>query len=104
MESSSLAAIILEPQAWAEREFGGCVLGDRRRNKRLVKLAVRVAARPDGSTPDQTETWADLKAAYRLLDCDKVSYQAIIEPHCRQTRESCQAGDVKLIINEHDGT
>jgi hypothetical protein len=95
-----MAAIIWEAQAWAEREFGECELGDRRRNHRLKKLAVQVAARPDGSTPAQTETWADLKAAYRLFDTDDVSFQAIVQPHCRHTREDCRPGDVKLILND----
>ncbi len=65
-----------------------------------MKLAIQTAARPDGSTPDQTETWGDLKAAYRLFDADGVSFQAIIEPHCRHTREACQPGEEKLIIND----
>ena len=97
---SIVAAIIWDAQSWADREFGECQLGDRRRNKRLMKLAVQVAARPDGGTPDQTETWGDLKAAYRLFDADDVSFQAIIEPHCRHTRETCQPGDEKLILND----
>ena len=95
-----MAAIVWEPQEWAEREFGECELGDRRRNNRLKKLAVQIAARPDGSTPAQTETWADLKAAYRLFETDDVSFQAIVEPHCRHTREGCRPGDVKLILND----
>jgi hypothetical protein len=97
---STVAAIIWDAQSWAHREFGECQLGDRRRNKRLMKLAVQVAARPDGGTPDQTETWSDLKAAYRLFDAEDVSFQAIIEPHCRHTRETCRPGDEKLIIND----
>ncbi|MFZ5875665.1 MAG: IS4 family transposase [Nitrospirota bacterium] len=92
--------MIWDPQTWAEHEFGDCELGDRRRNKRLKKLAVQMAARPDGSTPDQLETWADLKAAYRLFDSDDVSFQAIVAPHHRRTREDGQAGDVKLILND----
>lgn len=95
-----MAAIIWDPQQWSQREFEGCVLGDQRRNQRLMKLAVQVAARPDGSTPDQTETWADLKGAYRLFDAKKVSFQAIIGPHCQHTRSECRPGDVKLILND----
>ena len=95
-----MAAILWEPEAWAELEFGECELGDIRRNKRMIKLAVQTAARPDEGTPDQTETWGDCKAAYRLFHADDISFQAIIEPHCRHTREACVPGNVKLILND----
>ena len=49
--------VILETKDWAQATFGECELGDSRRTKRLVKLAVQAAARPDGSTPEQTESW-----------------------------------------------
>jgi len=61
---------------------------------------MQVAARPDGSTPEQTETWSDCKAAYRLFDREEVTFESIIAPHCRLTRESCGPGSVKLIIND----
>jgi hypothetical protein len=92
--------IILETKEWAQVTFGECELGDQRRTNRLVKVAEQVAARPDGSTPAQTESWGDCKAAYRLFDQDDVTFEAIIAPHCRQTRAACQAGDVKLLIND----
>ena len=95
-----MATMIWEPEAWAEQEFGECKLGDLRRNKRMIKLAVQTAARPDEGTPDQTETWGDCKAAYRLFHADDVTFAAIIEPHCRHTREACRPGDVKLILND----
>lgn len=91
---------ILDTPAWAKQCFESCQLGDERRNKRLMKLATQWADRPDGSIPDQTELWSDCKAAYRLFNEEDVSFQAIIEPHCRQTREACEPGDVRLIIND----
>lgn len=95
-----MTTAILDTQAWAKQCFESCQLGDVRRNKRLMKLATQLADRPDGSIPDQTETWGDCKAAYRLFDQEDVSFQAIIEPHCQQTREACEPGDVRLIIND----
>jgi hypothetical protein len=92
--------VLLATQEWAKATFGECELGDERRTKRLVKLAEQAAARPDGSTPEQTESWADCKAAYRLFDQEDVTFQEIIRPHCEQTRASCRPGDVKLIIND----
>ena len=93
-----MAAVDWDPVVWAEVQFGTCELGDRRRNKRLVNMAQQFAARPDASTPQQTETWGDLKAAYRLFDTEDVTPAAIREPHCQSTREGCQRGDIKLII------
>ena len=37
--------------------------------------------------PLQTENWADLKAAYRLLDEEDVTFARLAEPHWRRTRE-----------------
>jgi hypothetical protein len=82
----SMDAVLLEPQAWARTHFGEAPLGDRRRTERLVKLAAQVAGDPSGSFPEQTETWADLKAAYRLFDCPEVTFAAVLAPHWQQTR------------------
>lgn len=92
--------IVLDAKQWAELTFGSCKLSDQRRTNRLVTLAEQVAARPDGSTPDQTETWAACKATYRLFSCEDVRFEEIIAPHCHQTREQCQPGDTKLLIND----
>jgi len=66
-------AVILETQEWAKQQFGTCDLGDVRRTRRLVQFAAQVAAAPDSSTPRQTEKWCDLKAAYRLIDNERVT-------------------------------
>lgn len=92
--------IILETTEWAQVTFGDCNLGDLRRTKRLVKLAEQVAARPDGSTPEQTESWGNCKAAYRLFNEEDVTFAEIVRPHCQQTRAACRPGSVKLIIND----
>lgn len=76
----------LDSKAWAEQQFSDCTLKDKRRTKRLVKMAEQVANNPSGSFPDLTETWADLKAAYRLFDCEDVTFEAVAERHWKQTR------------------
>ena len=72
---------------WAEEQFGQCELKDKRRTDRLVDLAASVLSHPAGSLPEQTGNMADLKAAYRLFACEDVSFDAIAEPHWRQTRQ-----------------
>lgn len=82
----SSMTVELNVEAWAVRNFGACELGDARRTKRAVKTAALFAAHPGGSTPEQTETWADCKAAYRLFDCEEATFEALATPHWRETR------------------
>ncbi len=76
----------IDTKGWAEQQFGNCELGDQRRTKRLIQVAEQVANHPSGSFPDQTESWGDLKAAYRLFEADDVTFEAIAAPHWRRTR------------------
>lgn len=98
MAAKSQGTLTIDPQQWAQEQFNDCQLGDRRRTKRLVKVAQQAAARPDGSTPDQTESWADCKAVYRLMDCDDVTHTEIVRPHCELTKQSCEPNSTKLIL------
>lgn len=76
----------LDVKRWAEQQFGECGLGDKRRTERAVKVAAQFAADPSASTTRQTESWADCKAVYRLMNEEDVSFRALAEPHWRQTR------------------
>lgn len=96
-----MATVELDVEKWAQQNFGDCQLGDARRNKRAVKLAAQMAAHPDGSTPTQTESWADCKAAYRLMSEENVSFEALCEPHWQQTRaQSTQSSGTFLLIGD----
>jgi hypothetical protein len=78
--------LVFDTNAWAQQQFSGCQLGDQRRTRRLIRLAEQVVSHPSGSFPEQTETWSDLKAAYRLLDRSEVTFQSVAEAHWQQTR------------------
>ena len=80
-----MTIVNLNVNQWAEEQFGDCALGDARRTRRLVQFAGQVAANPNGSTPKQTESWSDCKAAYDLIGCEDVNFAAITAPHYRQT-------------------
>lgn len=89
---------LTDPEQWAQAQFGGAKLGDKRRTKRLVKLAAQIAVDSMASLPDQTEFWADLKAAYRFFDTESVTFEAVAEPHWLSIRD-CGPGR-KLIIDD----
>jgi hypothetical protein len=84
-------AFQVDTAAWAREQFGDADLGDRRRTRRLARVAARMAADPSASIPGQMEGWAEAKAAYRLLDADGVTFEAIAAPHWRRTR-ACGPG------------
>jgi hypothetical protein len=86
----------VDAQAWAHQQFGAADLGDRRRTKRLARVAARMAADPSASIPGQMEGWAEAKAAYRLLDADGVTFEAIAAPHWRRTR-ACGPGSFLVL-------
>ena len=96
----------LDPGAWAQQEFGGARLGDRRLSQRLVRSATVMATQPTGSFPGAAGgDRAMIKAHYRLLDQpdnSEVTFKAILEPHRQQTQRRMQAEPVVLCI--HDGT
>jgi hypothetical protein len=77
---------LLDIHQWAENNFGACQLGDQRRTNRLLKYVAQIAACSEGSTPNQTESWADCKAVYRLFHEEDVSFEAVCEPHWNRTK------------------
>ena len=81
-----MTMVSLNVDQWAEEQFGRCALGDKRRTRRLVQYAAQVAAAPNASTPRQTESWAECKAAYNLIECEEATFAAITQPHFQSTR------------------
>jgi len=83
---------------WTRRNFADAPLPDARLKERLALVAESMALQPDASVPEQTSTWGEALAAYRLLSNDRVEPEAIVTPHTRLTRERCRgAGEVLLV-------
>jgi hypothetical protein len=74
--------------SWAEEEFKGLDLGDKRLDKRAVLLAERLAEKPTASIPGACGGWAETQAAYRFLAQEELDWRAILAPHwaCAQAR------------------
>lgn len=90
--------IFCSAEQWAEEQFGAVRLGDRRRTRRLVKVAGRLAEHPSGTLPGAMPSWNELKGAYRLFSNRHVSYSTIMQEHCQQTLQQCsQPGEYLLI-------
>ncbi|WP_020466665.1 IS4/Tn5 family transposase DNA-binding protein, partial [Singulisphaera acidiphila] len=83
-----MSPTLTDPEAWAQANFAGADLGDKRRETRLIRLATQIAVDSSASLPKATGNWDDLRAAYRLLDSSAVNFRAIAEPHWRSIRET----------------
>ena len=85
-----------------EREFEGARLGDVRRSRRLVKLAVSAAEKPDVGLPRMVASTAELEGIYRLLSNEHVNAVDIAAPHLSATL--ARAREAKHCLVLHDST
>jgi len=90
-------------KSFGEVNFGQAQLGDRRRTKRLVKLADQMCLRPGGTLPQKFRSPADLQAFYRLMRKDDVTHEAILDAHREATLEHIKSVDTPVLIL-HDTT
>ncbi|MDL2342987.1 IS4 family transposase [Deinococcus sp. MIMF12] len=80
----------LDPYLWAEQQWSTLRLGDPRRTRRAVQLGTALASCPEGSLPQQCGTWAELKAAYRLLDGSTLDHPSVCRAHWQHTRAQAE--------------
>ena len=83
-----------------EEEFSGLNLGDVRLNKRAIKLANRLMAKPTASIPMACESWSETQAAYRFLANDSIDWHQILRPHQEQTEQRLGKHAVVLCLED----
>jgi hypothetical protein len=96
----------LSGAGWAEQEFGGAPLGDKRLSKRLVEIAEAKADKPNQSFTSATEgNLAEVKGYYRFIDQPDdsgVTLENILSPHRVRTIQRMLGQKTVLCIQ--DGT
>ena len=85
---------------WAEQEFSGLDLGDKRRDKRLIKLVDDLSAQPALSIPQACGGWPESKAAYRLLGNPALEWRTLLDVHTDCTIERAQGQPVVLCLQD----
>jgi hypothetical protein len=91
---------VLPAADWAEEEFGGLCLGDRRLEKRAVLLARDFAARPQAQIPQACQTRARTRAAYRFFDHPATDMNRLLESHYHATRQRVAQQKVVLAVQD----
>ncbi len=91
---------LAQREEWAVSQFETAALGDRRRTRRLVRLATQMAGNSSGSIPQQAGSAAAMKAAYRLFDAEGVTHAAVCAPHFAQTRRLASQRSLVFLVQD----
>lgn len=70
---------------WVAEEVKDVDLGDKRLNERLGKILDQLGGHPTASIPAACGGCAEMVAAYRFFDNEKVMFEKVIQPHIEAT-------------------
>lgn len=85
---------------WAKEEVATVDLGDERLDDRVVALLSALGNRPNLSIPAACGGRAEMEAAYRFFDNDKVTFEKVLEPHIARTRQRIREQQVVLLVQD----
>ena len=86
--------------SWAAGEFADLDLGDKRLDRRAVKLVEALAEKPMASIPQACGGWAETQAAYRFFGSEEFDWRDILAPHVASTQRRMAEHEVVLCIQD----
>jgi len=86
--------------SWAEQEVESVDLGDERLDARVAILLSELGNRPNLSIPAACRGRAEMQAAYRFFDNDKVSFQKVLARHIRQSIDRMAEHKTVLLVQD----
>ena len=90
--------------SWINQELKEVHFGDRRIDKRLMKIGENFLERPSLSINDGQKDWAGAKAAYRFFENEKVDTSLILESHARRTVDRIKDFGAGIVLAIQDTT
>jgi hypothetical protein len=85
---------------WSEAEVATADLGDERLDARLATLLAALGERPNLSIPAACKGRAEMQAAYRFFDNDKVTFDGVLRPHTERAVERLSREPVALLVQD----
>ena len=82
---------------WVSEEIGSVDLKDKRLNKRLMAVLSQLGGHPTDSISAACGGYAEMAAAYRLFDNDKVRFDKVLQPHIEATRQRMAEREVVIL-------
>lgn len=86
-----------QQDTWCSKEFSSVKLGDKRLNRRLLKVASDLLNDPAKPIHTACDNWAEAKAAYRLFDNDKLQDAILLKIHQEETIKRANKSDEVLL-------
>jgi Transposase DNA-binding/Transposase Tn5 dimerisation domain len=86
--------------SWARDETATADLGDERLDTRMTVLLSALGNRPNLSIPAACGGRAEMEAAYRFFDNDKVSFDKVLQPHIERTLQRLAEQKVALLVQD----
>jgi hypothetical protein len=86
--------------SWVIDEMKSADLEDKRLNRRLRILLSALGERPTATIPAACGGFAEMVAAYRFFDNEKVIHESILAPHAERTLERIAAQEVVLLVQD----
>lgn len=86
--------------AWAEQEMESVDLGDERLDARIAIVLSDLGNHPNASIPAACKGRAEMQAAYRFFDNDKVSFEKVLAPHVRRSLQRMAGHETVLLVQD----
>lgn len=86
--------------SWAVDELAKVDFGDKRLDKRFLKVASSQGKTPQLSINASSADWSCVKGAYRLFDNPKVTPEKILEPHFENTVHRIYGQSLAVILQD----
>lgn len=90
----------LDPQEWAEENFGDLDLGHAKRNQRAISIASSFAANPGKSIPRAIENWYQIRATYKFFANPEVTPDELQARHRELTAERLTEPGLYLLVED----
>lgn len=91
---------ILTPAIWAQQIFGQADLGDKRRTRRLVEVAIALACKPMRKICSSFEKWKQIKGGYRLIENKAVTVEQLYRPSTLAAVQASRNQKMVLAISD----
>ena len=86
--------------SWVEDEFKAIELGDKRLNRRAIKIVENLGLAPGRTIPQSFQSWGEIKACYNFFDNSLVSDQKLLVPHIKKTIDRIKEYRVILLLSD----